>query len=65
MNYDLIVIGAGPGGGITVATVAQAGYRVLVLEKNTACSSPCAGYISNTINIELPELWVTFKQYWA
>jgi digeranylgeranylglycerophospholipid reductase len=55
MNYDLIVIGAGPGGAITAATVAQAGYRVLVLEKNTSCSSPCAGYISNTINIELPE----------
>ncbi|KAF5421520.1 MAG: Dehydrogenase (flavoprotein) [Candidatus Methanomarinus sp.] len=33
MNYDLIVIGAGPGGAITAATVAQAGYRVLVLEK--------------------------------
>ena len=54
MNYDLIVSGAGPAGSVTAAAVAQAGYRVLVLEKDSSCRSPCAGYIGNTINIELP-----------
>ncbi len=52
--YDVIVIGAGPAGSVTAATVAQAGYRVLLLERNNTCRSPCAGYVSNTINIELP-----------
>ena len=54
MNYDLIVSGAGPAGSVTAAAVAQAGYRVLVLEKDSSCRSPCAGYIGSTINIELP-----------
>ncbi len=55
MEYDVIVIGAGPAGSVTAASVARAGYRVLVLEKNSTCRSPCAGYISTTINIELPD----------
>lgn len=54
-DYDVIVAGAGPAGSITSAIVASAGYHVLVLEKNAACRSPCAGYISRTINFELPE----------
>jgi digeranylgeranylglycerophospholipid reductase len=53
-DYDVIVVGAGPAGSITAKTVANAGYRVLVLEKNPACRSPCAGYISRTINMEVP-----------
>ncbi len=55
MNYDLIVAGAGPAGSITATVVAQAGYHVLVLERDALCKSPCAGYISNTINTELPK----------
>lgn len=53
-DYDVIVVGAGPAGSVTAKTVANEGYRVLVLEKNTSCRSPCAGYISRTINIEVP-----------
>ncbi len=53
-DYDVIVVGAGPAGSITAKTVANEGYRVLVLEKNTSCRSPCAGYISRTINFEMP-----------
>ena len=54
-DYDVIIAGAGPAGSVIAATVAQAGYRVLVLEKNASCGSPCAGYISKTINIEPPD----------
>ncbi len=53
--YDVIVIGAGPAGSVTARTVARAGYDVLILEKKEKCSSPCAGYISKTINIEMPD----------
>jgi digeranylgeranylglycerophospholipid reductase len=55
MSYDVIVAGAGPAGSTTARTVAAAGFSVLVLEKNSTCRSPCAGYISRTINLELPE----------
>jgi digeranylgeranylglycerophospholipid reductase len=53
--YDVIVIGAGPAGSVTARTVALAGYDVLIIEKNENCISPCAGYISKTINIEMPD----------
>lgn len=55
LMYDLIVIGAGPAGSVTARTVAQAGYDVLVLEKNETCRSPCAGFVSKTINFEVPD----------
>lgn len=55
MIYDLIAIGAGPAGSVTARTVASAGFRVLLLEKNKACRSPCAGYISNSINFQSPD----------
>jgi len=54
-DYDVVVAGAGPAGSVTAAIVASAGYRVLLLEKNATCRSPCAGYISKTINFELPD----------
>lgn len=34
-DYDVIVLGAGPARSTTAATVAAAGYCVLMLEKNT------------------------------
>ncbi len=55
---DVVVVGAGPAGSITAQTVARAGFRVLMLEKNASCNSPCAGYISRTINLELPDYFV-------
>ncbi len=55
MAYDVIVIGAGPAGSVTAAKVAGTGYSVLVLEKDDSCRSPCAGYVGNTINLDLPD----------
>lgn len=55
LMYNVIIIGAGPAGSVTAATVANAGYRTLVLEKNSRCRSPCAGYVSGTINLEIPD----------
>lgn len=54
-DYDVIVVGAGPAGSTAAQTAANAGFRVLLLEKNASCKKPCAGYISNTINLELPD----------
>jgi digeranylgeranylglycerophospholipid reductase len=64
MVYDLIVIGAGPAGSATAKVVAEAGFRVLILEKNATCRSPCAGYVSNTINFEIPEGSVIQSKIW-
>ena len=50
--YDVVVIGAGPAGAVTSRIVSMAGFRVLLIEKNETCRSPCAGYIGNTINLE-------------
>lgn len=48
MDYDVIIVGAGPAGCTTARLVAQAGYRVLVLEEHPAAGEPvrCAGLVS-------------------
>ncbi|MBC7105443.1 MAG: geranylgeranyl reductase family protein, partial [Firmicutes bacterium] len=48
MDYDVVVVGAGPAGCTTARLVAQAGYRVLVLEEHPAAGEPvrCAGLVS-------------------
>jgi flavin-dependent dehydrogenase len=33
-NYDVIVIGSGPGGSSTATLLQKRGYKVLILEKN-------------------------------
>lgn len=53
--YEVIIIGAGPAGSVAARMLAQAGFDILILEKNTSCRSPCAGYLTRTINIETPD----------
>jgi digeranylgeranylglycerophospholipid reductase len=48
-DYDLVVIGAGPGGSMAALTAAQAGLSVLLLEKRQEIGSPvrCAEGIAH------------------
>ncbi|MBI2873270.1 MAG: NAD(P)/FAD-dependent oxidoreductase [Chloroflexi bacterium] len=48
MDYDLIVVGAGPAGSATAAKVAAEGFRVLVLEEHPVIGRPlqCSGFVS-------------------
>ncbi|MCP4520072.1 MAG: NAD(P)/FAD-dependent oxidoreductase, partial [Delftia sp.] len=39
-SYDVVVVGAGPGGSIAARTVAQAGYDVLLVEKRQEIGTP-------------------------
>ena len=49
MNYDVVVVGAGPAGS-TAKIVAERGFEVLVLEKYTLDrEKPCAGLITNRV----------------
>jgi len=50
MNYDVVVVGAGPAGSTTAKIVAERGLKVLVLEKYTLDrEKPCAGSITNRV----------------
>lgn len=54
LEYDIVVIGAGPAGSKTAAEVARAGHRVLLLEKRTRVGAPvrCAEAIGPRENVE-------------
>ncbi len=46
--YDVVVVGAGPAGSTVAKIVAERGFKVLVLEKDTLDrEKPCAGSINN------------------
>jgi len=45
--YDVIIVGAGPGGSFTAKLLASAGYDVILIEKDTIPrDKPCAGWIT-------------------
>ncbi len=50
MNHDAIIIGAGPAGLITAATIANRGFDVIVLEEHEEVGVPdhCAGLLSSS-----------------
>ncbi|MBK7036810.1 MAG: FAD-dependent oxidoreductase [Bacteroidetes bacterium] len=48
MNYDIVVIGSGPGGSTTARYAAKKGLRVLLIDKRQELGAPiqCSGAIS-------------------
>ncbi|MCK4555137.1 MAG: NAD(P)/FAD-dependent oxidoreductase [Candidatus Aenigmarchaeota archaeon] len=50
-SYDVIIVGAGPGGSVTAKHIAEAGLKVLLLEKRQEIGAPkrCGEGIGHTI----------------
>jgi geranylgeranyl reductase family protein len=48
MNYDVVVVGAGPAGSATARDIARAGFKVLMVEKRKAVGKPafCSGLVT-------------------
>jgi menaquinone-9 beta-reductase len=57
MKFDVIIVGAGPGGSMAALVLSRAGKRVLVLEKSTFPRSKVCGYSLN------PRCWPIWEKY--
>jgi len=57
MKFDVIIVGAGPGGSMAALILSRAGKRVLVLEKSTFPRSKVCGYSLN------PRCWPIWEKY--
>jgi digeranylgeranylglycerophospholipid reductase len=62
-SYDVVVVGAGPGGSITAKTAAEHGLDVLLIERNQEIGVPvkCAEGVSKDIeNFVVPDMkWIS------
>ena len=58
-NYDLLVIGGGPGGAVAARTAAEKGFSVCMVEKRPAIGVPirCAEGIGNDVLSEFISLY--------
>src|SRR5262249_59765745 len=69
MNYDVIVIGSGFGGAISGCRLAEAGYRVLILErgrrwdKNTYPREPVDPWVWSNEHPELENGWLDLRVF--
>ena len=57
MKYDVIIVGAGPGGSTAALILSRAGKRVLVLERAIFPRSKVCGYSLN------PRCWPIYEKY--
>src|SRR6266540_4263494 len=66
-TYDLIVIGAGPGGYVAAIRAAQLGMRVAVVEKRAALGGVCLneGCIPSKALLDSSELFALAKDRFA
>lgn len=65
-KYDVVVVGAGPGGSIAARTVAEKGARVLLLERDAVIGQPvrCGeGVVITSVErfTEIDERWVSAR----
>ena len=54
--YDVVISGAGPSGSHCAKILAEAGYRVALIEKNTNWRKPCGGSVSSKVIKLYPEM---------
>ncbi len=54
--YDVVISGAGPAGSHCAKVLAEAGYNVALIEKNTAWRKPCGGLVSSRVLKLYPEM---------
>lgn len=70
MDYDLVVVGAGPGGSIAAKTAAERGLNVLLIDRRQELGVPVrCGEIVNKNGIEnfteIDKKWVAAEVKWA
>lgn len=53
--YDIVISGAGPSGSHCAKVLAEAGYRVALIEKDTNWRKPCGGAVSSKVIKLYPE----------
>ncbi|MFX1409769.1 MAG: NAD(P)/FAD-dependent oxidoreductase [Promethearchaeota archaeon] len=54
--YDVIISGAGPSGSQCAQVLAEAGYRVALIEKDTNWRKPCGGALNPSVIKQYPQL---------
>ena len=60
LKYDLVVIGAGPGGEVAAIRAAQLGFKVAMVEKNVHLGGTClnVGCIPTKSLLESAKTWI-------
>ena len=56
MMYDVVISGAGPAGSHCAKVLAEAGYKVALIEKDTNWRKPCGGAVSSKIIDLYPQI---------